>query len=69
MDIWASMARPALELVAPHLRKGAVVICDNTQQFYDAYADYFVFVRDPRNRFSTMTLPFPGGLEFTVRTG
>jgi len=29
VDIWISMARPALELVAPHLRAGAVVICDN----------------------------------------
>jgi predicted O-methyltransferase YrrM len=67
MDIWASMARPALELVSPHLREGAVVICDNTQQFREAYADYFEFVDDPRNRFRTMTLPFEGGLEFTVR--
>jgi predicted O-methyltransferase YrrM len=67
IDIWASMARPALELVTPHLREGAVVICDNTQQFSDAYADYFAFVRDPRNGLRTMTLPFEGGLEFTVR--
>src|SRR5207248_3056854 len=41
MDIWASMARPALELVTPHLREGAVVICDNTEQFREAYTDYF----------------------------
>jgi hypothetical protein len=25
------------------------------------------FVQDPRNRLRTMTLPFEGGLEFTVR--
>jgi len=67
VDIWTPMARPALELVAPHLREGAVIICDNTSQFRDAYADYFAFVRDPRNGFRTMTLPFEGGLEFTVR--
>ena len=61
------MAHPALELVAPRLRDGAVVICDNTEQFRDAYRDYFSFVNDRRNRLRTMTLPFEGGLEFTVR--
>src|SRR5881396_3483504 len=30
VDIWTPMARTALELVAHHLREGAVVICDNT---------------------------------------
>jgi predicted O-methyltransferase YrrM len=67
IDIWTPMARPALALVAPHLREGAVVICDNTLQFRDAYRDYFEFVHDPRNGLRTMTLPFEGGLEFTVR--
>ncbi len=67
VDIWTPMARPALQLVSPHLRTGAVVICDNTQQFSDAYQDYFAFVHDPRNGLRTMTLPFEGGLEFTVK--
>ncbi len=69
IDIWTPMARPALELVTPRLRDGAVVIADNTAQFPEAYRDYFEFVNDPRNRFRTMTLPFEGGLEFTVRGG
>ena len=68
VDIWTMMARPALALIAPRLREGAVVICDNTQQFRDAYGDYFAFVHDPANGLRTMTLPFEGGLEFTVRT-
>jgi predicted O-methyltransferase YrrM len=67
IDIWTPMARPALELVAPCLRGGAVVIADNTSQFPEAYHDYFEFINDPANRFRTMTLPFEGGLEFTVR--
>jgi predicted O-methyltransferase YrrM len=67
IDIWTPMARPALELVAPRLREGAVVIADNTAQFPDAYRDYFEFVNDSANRLRTMTLPFEGGLEFTVR--
>jgi predicted O-methyltransferase YrrM len=67
VDIWTPMACPALALVAPLLRDGAVVICDNTTQFREAYSDYFEFVNDPANRLRTMTLPFEGGLEFTVR--
>jgi len=67
VDIWAPMARPALELVAPSLRDGAVVICDNTTQFRESYGEYFEFINDPANRLRTMTLPFEGGLEFTVR--
>jgi predicted O-methyltransferase YrrM len=69
VDIWTPMARPALALIAPHLRPGAVVICDNTVQFREAYGEYFDFVHDPRNGLRTMTLPFEGGLEFTVRVG
>ena len=67
IDIWTPMARPALELVVPRLREGAVVVCDNTQQFRDAYRESFEFIEDRRNGLRTMTLPFDGGLEFTVR--
>jgi predicted O-methyltransferase YrrM len=67
IDIWTPMARPALELIAPRLRAGAVVIADNTSQFRGAYSDYFEFVNNPANGLRTMTLPFEGGLEFTVR--
>jgi predicted O-methyltransferase YrrM len=67
VDIWIAMARSALALVAPHLRPGAIVICDNTEQHRSDYADYFAFINDPANRFRTMTLPFSGGLELSVR--
>ena len=67
IDIWTPMARPALELVAPALRPGAIVVSDNTTQFREAYRDYFEFVNDPANGLRTMTLPFEGGLELTVR--
>lgn len=67
VDIWVSMACPALKLVAPQLRAGAVVICDNTDIHRRDYADYFAFLNDPANGFETMTLPFQGGLEMSVR--
>jgi len=67
MDIWTEMALPALELIAPHLRTGAVVVADNTAQFRHAYRRFFEFVDDPKNRLKTLTLPFDGGLEMVVR--
>jgi predicted O-methyltransferase YrrM len=67
IDIWIPMAKPALELVAPRLRPGAVILCDNTTTFRKAYTEYFDFLNDPENDFRTLTLPFEGGLEFTVR--
>jgi predicted O-methyltransferase YrrM len=67
VDIWVTLARPALELIAPRLRPGAIVVCDNTQRHRSEYADYFAFLADPANEFRTMTLPFDGGLELSVR--
>jgi predicted O-methyltransferase YrrM len=64
VDIWIRMARPALELVTPHLRRGAIVICDNTARFRADYADYFASLES--NGFRTMTLPFEGGLELSI---
>ncbi len=66
VDIW-EVALPALELVSPYLRPGAIVACDNTTVDAAEYHDYFEFVYDPRNRFHTMTIPFEGGFELTVR--
>src|SRR6185295_9485324 len=54
VDIWTPMARPALELVAPRLREGAVVICDITSQFPEAYREYFDFINDPANSLRTI---------------
>jgi predicted O-methyltransferase YrrM len=68
MDIWTEMARPALERVAPALRAGAIVLADNTTAFRASYEDYFAFVNDPANKLRTLTLPYPGGLELTVRS-
>ena len=69
MDIWTEMARPAMELVGPHLRPGALVVADNTgDRFRHAYRHFFEYVNDPKNGLRTMTLPFNGGLELVVKT-
>jgi hypothetical protein len=49
------------------LRPGAIVACDNTAAFPAYYEDYFAFVNDPGNRLRTMTLPFSGGFEISVK--
>ena len=66
VDIW-DVALPALELVSPRLRQGAIVVCDNTAVDAVEYRGYFEFVNNPKNRFRTMTVPFAGGFELTVR--
>jgi len=66
VDIW-DVALPALEQVSPSLRPGAIVACDNTTVDAAEYRDYFRFLNDPSNRFRTMTVPFNGGFELTVR--
>ncbi len=66
IDIW-EVALPALRLVYPHLRSGAIVACDNTAAFSDYYRDYRAFLDDPGNGLRTLTLPFDGGFELSVR--
>jgi len=67
LDIWTPLARPALERVAPRMRRGAIAVADNTVSFREGYGDYFAFVNDPANGFRTLTLPYEGGLELTVK--
>lgn len=67
LDIWTEAVMPAVRNIAPHLRPGAVLIADNSAQSRRGYAAYFDYIADPANRLMTMTLPFEGGLEMTVR--
>jgi hypothetical protein len=43
------------------------VVCDDALKYRKEYAGYLAFLADPANGFRTMTLPFQGGLEFSVR--
>ncbi len=65
MDIWTEMVVPAMTLIAPHLRKGAAIVADNTSDFAEPYRDYFAFLEE--HGFATQTLPFDGGLELSIR--
>ncbi|BDH56339.1 O-methyltransferase [Tsukamurella sp. PLM1] len=69
VDIWTPMALPALELVTPHLRPGALVVCDNVVGAATAYREYLGFVRDPDGPFTSVTVPGNGGLEISRKRG
>jgi predicted O-methyltransferase YrrM len=56
-----SLSRSIIEVVAPQLRRGAIVVNDNAED------DYLAFVRDPANGFVGMTLPLKDATELSVR--
>lgn len=56
-----TLAREVLEIVAPQLRVGALVMNDNAEP------DYLDFVRDPAKGFRSLTLPLKGATELSVK--
>jgi predicted O-methyltransferase YrrM len=68
-DIWAHVVRPVFDVLAPRLRAGAVICTDNTsgERSRQNYAALFEVLEDPARGFRTMTLPFDGGLELSVK--
>jgi hypothetical protein len=52
---------------AARLRAGAIVVTDNIARRRSDYREFLAYVSDPANGFSTMTLPFEGGLEMSVK--
>jgi predicted O-methyltransferase YrrM len=68
LDGWKDLYLPMLELLAPKLRPGAVVLADNVRTFKRALAPYLDYVQSGKNGFQSVTLPFPSGFEYSVRT-
>jgi predicted O-methyltransferase YrrM len=69
IDTWIPLALPALQLLAPRMRPGTVVMCDNVRQFAREYRDYTGYVRDPAHGFRSMLWPGQGGVELSVWNG
>lgn len=67
VDIWIPMALPALRLVEPAMRSGALVVCDNVVGGAKEYHDYLAYVRDPAGLFTSVTIPGQGGLEISMK--
>jgi hypothetical protein len=60
------MALPALKLVEPRFKPGAVVLVDNTVSGVERYRELFAHLRDPEGSYSNLTLPYDNGLEMSV---
>jgi len=56
-----SLARQVIEIVAPQIRLGGIVLNDNAE------SDYLDYIRDPVNGFRSMSLPLKGGTELSVK--
>jgi predicted O-methyltransferase YrrM len=56
-----SLARQVIEIVAPQIRIGGLLMNDNGEE------DYLAYVRDPANGFRSTSLPLKGGTELSVR--
>jgi len=67
-DGFPPAALPVLRRVAPRMRKGGVVVTDNTGLFKADYASYLAYVRDPANGFASAPIEMAEGMEFSVRT-
>ena len=56
-----SLAREVVEIVAPNIRRGGMLMNDNAEP------DYLEYVRDPHNGFISITLPMKGGTELSLK--
>lgn len=60
------MALPTLKIVQPRLKKGAIVLADNTSMSRPLYKEYLDYIHDPANGFKTTEVPYSGGLQMSV---
>jgi len=67
IDIWAPVALPALKLLEPKLRSGAVVIIDNSISSAARYTELLAHLRSPENGYTNLTIPYSKGLEMSVK--
>jgi predicted O-methyltransferase YrrM len=67
-DGFPMLATEILQLVAPRMPPGAVVLTDNVGTFSANYRDYLAYLRAPESGFATMTVPFRSSdTEYSVR--
>lgn len=69
LDGWKDLYPPVLDLVKPHLRKGAIVVADNIFTFKKSLKPYVDYMRNGKNGFESTTLSLSDGFEFSVYLG
>jgi len=68
LDGWKDLYVPMLDLLQPRMRHGAVLLADNVRTFKKTLAPFVARVQSGRSGFQSVTLPFPSGLEYALRT-
>ncbi|KAL1952830.1 hypothetical protein VTO42DRAFT_4119 [Malbranchea cinnamomea] len=63
LDIWTPLALPALQMVQPYMRPGALIVADNTVSSAEGYKELFEYVDREGSPFRRITLPYRGGLD------
>ena len=66
LDGWKNLYLPVLKLLAPRLRKGAVVLADNIFTFKKDLRPYVEYVQSGANGFESTTLRIADGFEYSV---
>jgi predicted O-methyltransferase YrrM len=67
LDGWKDIYLPMIEMLAPKMRAGAVVLADNIFTFKKTLRPYVVYMQDRANGFDSVTLPLGHGMEYSVR--
>lgn len=67
LDGFKELYLPMLQLLAPHLGRGAIVVADNIFTFRIALGPYLAYLRDPANGFLSETLFLGDGTEYSLR--
>lgn len=57
---------PTLKIVQKKMRRGAVVLADNTISGAAGYKDLLEYLNNPDSGFQNMTVPFTNGFEMSV---
>ncbi|KAK6698204.1 hypothetical protein SNK05_011050 [Fusarium graminearum] len=65
-EVWTPLALPALEAIKPRLRRGAIVLADNTKMARPLYKEFLDYIHNLKNGFKTTTTAYAGGLEMAV---
>jgi len=69
LDGWKDLYLPVLELLAPRLRPGAVVLGDDILSFRKSLRPYVDYVQSGEKGFESTTLRISDGIEYSLRVG
>ena len=67
IDGWPKLAASVVELVAPQLRQGGIVVCDEAGHTPADKVAYRGFVRNPANGFVSLHVSFFRGTEISIK--